>query len=173
MSLPPFYSAASHRMPAGFWLASMWAVQERWWLPWQASLPFGNILTMFLMVENSSFFFFWNQLCLFDDSFGCHVLPERMSLYCQHLWEKSLLISTVQDRHTLCGLSTCGINEISLKILVAAPTRDRPACGRGRRAFAATEPTACGRFERRWQREPERCPGIYCPCGRAAVWPPV
>ena len=51
----------------------------------------GNILTMFLMVENSSLFlFFWDQLCLFDDSFGCHVLPERMSLYCQHLWEKSL-----------------------------------------------------------------------------------
>ena len=40
--------------------------------------------------EAFSFPFFWDQLCLFDDSFGCHVLPERMSLYCQHLWEKSL-----------------------------------------------------------------------------------
>ena len=58
MFLLLFCSAASRRMPAGFWLASMWAVQERWWLLWQASLPFGNILTMFLMVENSSFFFF-------------------------------------------------------------------------------------------------------------------
>lgn len=76
-------------------------------------------------------FLFLGSALPFDDSFGCHVIPERMSLYCQHLWEKSLLISTVQDIHTLCGLSTCGINEISLKILVAAPTRDRPACGRG------------------------------------------
>ena len=58
MFLLPFCSAASRRMPAGFWLASMWAAQERWWLLWQASLPFGNILTMFLMVESNFFFFF-------------------------------------------------------------------------------------------------------------------
>ena len=44
-----------------------------------------------------------------------------MSLYCQHLLGKSLLISTVQDIHSLCGLLTCGINGISLKSPVAAP----------------------------------------------------
>ena len=58
---------------------------------------------------------------------------------------------------------------ISLKI-PAVPTHDRPACGRGRRAFAASAPAACGRFGRRWQREPGRCPERYCPCGRAAGW---
>ena len=62
---------------------------------------------------------------------------------------------------------------ILLKIPVAVPTHDRPACGRGRRVFAAAAPAACGRFERRWQREPGRCPGRYCPCGRAAGWRPV
>ena len=61
---------------------------------------------------------------------------------------------------------------ISLKS-PAVPTHDRPACGRGRRVFAAAAPAACGRFERRWQREPGRCPGRYCPCGRAAGWRPV
>ena len=93
-----------------------------------------------------------------------------MSLYCQHLFGKSLLISTVQDIHSLCGLLTCGINGISLKIPVAVPTHGRPACGRGRRAFAAAAPAACGRFGCRWQREPGHCPGKYCPCGRAAGW---
>ena len=39
-----------------------------------------------------------------------------MSLYCQHLLGKSLFISTVQDIHSLCGLLTCGINGISLKM---------------------------------------------------------
>ena len=57
---------------------------------------------------------------------------------------------------------------ISLKIPVAVPTHDHPACDRGRRAFAAAAPAACGRFGHRWQREPGRCPGRYCPCGRAA-----
>ena len=62
---------------------------------------------------------------------------------------------------------------ISLKIPVAVPTHGHPACDRGQRVFAAAAPAACGRFERRWQREPGRCPGRYCPCGRAAGWRPV
>ena len=55
MSLPPFCSVASRKMPALFWLASMWAVQGRWWLLLQASLHFGNIRAVFPMAERVFF----------------------------------------------------------------------------------------------------------------------
>ena len=55
MSLPPFCSVASRRMPALFWLASMWAVQGRWWLLLRASLRFGNIRAVFPMAERVFF----------------------------------------------------------------------------------------------------------------------
>ena len=41
-----------------FWLASMWAAQGRWWLLWQASLPFGNIRAAFPMAGSSFLFLF-------------------------------------------------------------------------------------------------------------------